>query len=429
MKKILFIILLICVKQANAQTVIIPDTAFVSYLHTVIPTAMTGNLMDTSSTAVTTLDSIDVYGDHITNLSGVQYFTSLTYLQCGINLLTTLPALPNSIQTLKCYNNQLTSLPALPNSLRNLLCSTNQLTSLPSLPDSLLYLDCHLNQLTYLPALPDSLQRMDCSSNQLTSLPALDNQLWDIRCNSNQITTLPTLPNIIVDLSCYHNLLTSLPLLPNNIAGPFFEVLDCSYNQLTSLPALPHGLLYFLCSNNQITNLPALPPILQDLFCQQNQLTNLPALPNYLRKLGCNNNNIPCFPIFPNTLITPAGFNISNNPFNCLPNYVTAMNATTLAIPLCTAGNTNGCAVGINEIQNQESISIFPNPVSSILTVRAEKEGIKNICVMNALGEILLKEEVNEKESNFDISTLSKGMYICTVISKNKKTTLKFIKQ
>jgi hypothetical protein len=35
--------------------------------------------------------------------------------------------------------------------------------------------------------------------------------------------------------------------------------------------------------------------------------------------------------------------NISGNPFTCLPNYITGMNAATLAFPLCEAGNTNGC--------------------------------------------------------------------------------------
>ena len=119
MKKFLLIALLICIKQINAQTyVAIPDSNFVHYLKTIVPTAFKGDSLNTSSTLVTTTtDSISVSSYSITNLSGIQYFTSLTYLECGTNSLTTLPALPNTLTYLDCSYNFLDSLPVLPNSL------------------------------------------------------------------------------------------------------------------------------------------------------------------------------------------------------------------------------------------------------------------------------------------------------------------------
>jgi hypothetical protein len=50
-------------------------------------------------------------------------------------------------------------------------------------------------------------------------------------------------------------------------------------------------------------------------------------------------------PQLPASLIDSNEFNISNNPLNCLPNYVPAMHAADLSLPLCASGNTNGCPV------------------------------------------------------------------------------------
>src|ERR1017187_405871 len=105
---------------------------------------MHGDSLNTSSTLVTTTTySITVSSRSIANLFGIQYFTSLTYLNCSYNSLTNLPALPNTLIYLDCCTNSITNLPALPNTLTELNCSNNTLTSLPTLPNALNYLSCH----------------------------------------------------------------------------------------------------------------------------------------------------------------------------------------------------------------------------------------------------------------------------------------------
>ena len=136
--------------------------------------------------------------DDITSLNNFYY---ITYIDCSHNQLTTLPqlqcnsngTLPNSLQKLYCWNNQLIILQQLPNSLQELYCNSNQLTTLPqlqcnsngTLPNSLQELYCEYNQLTALPQLPNSLQRIVCSHNQLTILPQLPNSLRYLICNNN----------------------------------------------------------------------------------------------------------------------------------------------------------------------------------------------------------------------------------------------------
>jgi fimbrial isopeptide formation D2 family protein len=347
--KITLICLLIVMNFASkAQNyVTIPDANFVIWLTAHIPSAMNGNLMDTSSTAVTTLSSIDVGNNSIADLTGIQYFDSLKTLDCGNdnsgnpNSLTSLPPLPTSLETLVCNGNSLTSLPTLPNALKYLMCYFNQLTSLPTLPNLLQFLNCSNNLLTSIPILPSSLQILGCVYNQLTSLPILPDSLQNIQCYHNQLMNLPSLPNTLTTLVCSDNQLTSLPSLPNTMTE-----LNCSNNQLTVLPTLQSSLLYLSCAFNQLTSLPPLPDSLQNLYCNNNNLTSFPFLPNSIFNLGCGNNNISCFPTFPNTFIDSVFFSITPNPFTCLPNYISAMNFATHAYPLCVIGDT------INNVNN-----------------------------------------------------------------------------
>ena len=226
--------------NANAQTyVTIPDTNFTSYLQNIIPGAMSGNQLNTSSTLVTTSTRVfNLSYKSISDLSGIQYFSSLDSLYGSYNFLTTLPILPNSLIYIDISNNQITNLSALPNSLIYIDVSNNQITSLPALPNSLQYFNSDFNyHLNSLPALPNTLQYLYCPYNSLTTLPVLPHQL---------------------------------------------QYLYCEYNLLTSLPVLPDSLLYLLCDSNRITCFPTFPKSLNIVSIQNNHFT---CLPNYIRAL------------------------------------------------------------------------------------------------------------------------------------------------
>jgi len=417
--------LLLSSTRVFAQYVTIPDANFATYLKGVIPSAMSGNQMDTTSPVVTSLTRIDVENMGIKDITGVQYFSSLITLDCGnglpstdSNKLTSLPNLPSTLDSLICGNNQLTSLPALPSNLRVLKCYLNHLTNLPTLPSSLKELDCYSNQIDSLPTLPTNITILQCQTNQITSIPILPGTITYFRCESNKLTSIPPLPSVLTTFYCGYNQITSLPVLPSGLialecdndllsslpvlpitltgldcAGNQLDTLPslpsalghlgCSNNQLTRLPALPSKITYILCAQNKLDSLPALPVALQTLWCDHNQLTSVPALPsgltdficdynhltsiptlpaglslfwcdhnqltslpvltNSLTEFLCDTNNISCFPVFPSCLNTAKYFDISGNPFTCLPNYVAKMDLTTLSYPLCAIINPNGC--------------------------------------------------------------------------------------
>jgi uncharacterized repeat protein (TIGR01451 family) len=398
-------VMLMLTVAARAQYVTIPDAKFSTYLNTIIPTAMSGNQMDTTKTAVKNLHRLSIEALGIADLTGAQYFRALITLDCGNgysvstpNTLTSLPALATTLDTLICGNNKITSLPALPNILQYLACYGNQLTGLPALSDSLTWLDCNTNKITSIPTLPLNLFYLDCGTNQLTSLPAMPGNLFYLVCKDNQLTGLPALPSYLYTLDCSYNKLTGLASLPSGLSSLYcnnnpsmsplnlpaslsmvecgscnmtslpalpatltflacesnpiislpalpasLTTLDCQMDSLTSLPALPVGLTTLQCYQDKITSLPTLPNSLTALWCYNNKITSIPNLPKALTQLECENNKIDCFPVFPNSLAHSTFFNISGNPFTCLPNYLPGMTITLLSYPLCLPGNTNGC--------------------------------------------------------------------------------------
>jgi hypothetical protein len=343
MKKFLLLTLLFCFVQTKAQTwVTIPDANFVTYLQSIIPAAMHNDSLDTSSSLVTTTtDTLNIFNHSISNLTGVQYFTSLTYLNCSGNGINNLPPLPNSIKFLEC--------------------SGNHLTNISSLPNSLTFFGCANNFLTNLPFLPNTIQVLYCDVNFLTTLPTLPNALCSLSCATNSLTTLPTFPNTITYLNCSHN-----------------------------------------------------------------HLNNLPVLPYSLTTINCPNNNITCFPFFPNPNIYVGKLDMTNNPYNCLPNYIPAMGSDTLTYPLCATGNSNGCPVSvtsINQFSYTHTVNIYPNPANNKIIIDAAD--VVDVKLFDVLGKQITSTKTNE----VDVSNFSDGVYFIQVQTKQNTATQKIIVQ
>ena len=133
-----------------------PDANFRSLVSDKYDSDHNGVLSEVERNAV---KEMACFAKQIANLKGVEFFTALTYLECGHNQLTSLDVSKNTELTeLACYRNSLTSLDLSKNTaLTALFCQSNRLTSLDvSKNTALTYLICHGNQLTglYLRAVP-----------------------------------------------------------------------------------------------------------------------------------------------------------------------------------------------------------------------------------------------------------------------------------
>lgn len=106
-----------------------PDPVFRTKVSTLADTNHDGKLSDTEIAAVA---SIDVHGQSVTNLQGIQFFTALAGLNCANNELKTLDLTQNTELTwLKCDSNQLKTLDLTQNTkLISLIVGSNFMTAL-----------------------------------------------------------------------------------------------------------------------------------------------------------------------------------------------------------------------------------------------------------------------------------------------------------
>jgi hypothetical protein len=178
-----------------SQNIMIPDANFKAYL---IKDSTININMDTAiqiSEAATYSGSIICRKLNITDLTGIEYFTSLNHLDCDTNKLSSLDVSKNTALTiLRCGDNELDSLDVSKNTALFFLdCSYNKLTSLSvSNNTKLIYLGCSLNQLDSLDLSSNtSLGSLLCGANQLISLDLSGNSaLTALDCSKNQLISL-----------------------------------------------------------------------------------------------------------------------------------------------------------------------------------------------------------------------------------------------
>ena len=203
-----------------------PDANF----RTIVEDFDTNNDSSLSDTEIAAVKKINCFRKRITNLKGIEYFTSLNNLWCAENKLTALDVSKNTALTdLYCSSNQLTTLDVSKNTaLTDLDCGRNQLTTLDvSKNTALTYLSCGYNQLTTLDVSKNTaLTYLSCRNNQLTTLDVSKNTaLTKLSCDNNQLTSLDVSNTDMDDLNCYDNIYQivvgndrtfDLSLLPGN---------------------------------------------------------------------------------------------------------------------------------------------------------------------------------------------------------------------
>jgi hypothetical protein len=78
---------------------------------------------------------------------------------------------------------------------------------------------------------------------------------------------------------------------------------------------------------------------------------------------------------------------------------------------------------------NNNTVSIYPNPVSSILTVQLNENEFGTIILHNQLGQNVLTKSVSNQQNKIDVSSLASGIYFYDFSSNNSKLQGKLIKK
>jgi Leucine-rich repeat (LRR) protein len=197
------------------QNVYIPDANFKAYLvgNSEINTNGDNEIQVSETSSFT--GAILCNDLSISDLTGIEAFTALTFLECSFNQLTSIDVSSNTALTfLDCSGNNLTSLDVSSNTaLTYLVCYSNQLTSLDISNNTALTL-------------------LSFSNNQIISLDLSNNTfLTDLYCEYNQLTSLDVSNNtVLIRLHCFFNQLECLNIKNGNNNNMIIFLADANPN-------------------------------------------------------------------------------------------------------------------------------------------------------------------------------------------------------
>jgi hypothetical protein len=95
---------------------------------------------------------------------------------------------------------------------------------------------------------------------------------------------------------------------------------------------------------------------------------------------------------------------------------------------ICSGVFTATCSTLANTDFENGDIQYFPNPVNDILNITSLKT-TATIQIINAIGQQVYSERITTKDTQIEMSTLTKGIYIAKVTSENQIQTFKVIKK
>tara|TARA_B100001287_G_scaffold123656_1_gene104184 strand:+ start:75 stop:1844 length:1770 start_codon:yes stop_codon:yes gene_type:complete len=185
----------LCEEQPILEKTFVPDDNFEAYLE---ENGMGDGVANNDSVLTSNISDVmrlEISGNEITDLIGIQDFEALHYLNAGGNSINSVNLTQNILlDTLGLNGNQLSSI--------NISSNTN-----------LLYLDVEDNQLT----------NLDVSNNQLLTI---------LSCASNQLVNLDISSNInLIEIYAFENQITSIDLSQN----PLLVHINFEINQLSCL--------------------------------------------------------------------------------------------------------------------------------------------------------------------------------------------------
>ena len=303
--------------------------------------------------SIDTITTLEIAGYEISDLTGLEDFSNLTYLYCYSNNLSELNVSSNLLlQHLYCSNNNLSELDISNNTaLTYLSCDNNNIGELNlSNNPEIVSLICFDNNISELNLSSNSeLTTVSCDNNNLSELDLSNNpNLTYLNCFNNNISELDlSANNLLSDLYCYSNNLSELDIsnntqlknincASNNLSflntsfNTMLTYLNCSWNDLSTINIGNNNLLNHLsCYGNMLAELDlSNNPALTDLYCYLNNLASLNVSNNnLLNNLWCYDNNIDCIEVWDlNYAISSQSCESDNNCFKKDDNAVWSLN-------------------------------------------------------------------------------------------------------
>jgi hypothetical protein len=411
----------------KAQNVYIPDANFKAVLVNNPSINTNGDTEIQVSEASSFSGMLIASGINISDMTGIEAFTSLNTLLCGWNALASLNLSANTgLTQLDCSGNQLTSLDVSANTaLFQLACNDNQLTSL-NLPNS------------------SALVNLYCYSNQLTSLDV--STKWNLNtlcCQNNQLTnlSLPPYANFSI-FYCSNNLISNLNI--QNGHNNSLQNFDASGNpNLTCIQVDNVAFMNTTWGNakdisasysancNPLTNCYAhftmSPDTIPQTWYALNQCTGNGTI-NYVWNWGDGTPN-DSTPNPSHTYATAGYYNICvsiADSAGCTNSYCDSSvyinkSSANAVINVSVVNQLPSYIITGLENPASSNFSIYPNPTSNILKIESTKNSNSNVKIYDAIGQLYLNEKLTNQNTSLNIQHLQSGIYFIKVDNNVQK--------
>ena len=84
--------------------------------------------------------------------------------------------------------------------------------------------------------------------------------------------------------------------------------------------------------------------------------------------------------------------------------------------------------IGISDIESDNSVTLYPNPVTDVLTIQSnEPNGLATVYSID--GRILIQTSLHQETQQISVNQLPTGMYLLVVETKEQRVVERFIKQ
>jgi len=158
---------------------------------------------------------------------------------------------------------------------------------------------------------------------------------------------------------------------------------------------------------------------------QNNVANEIPENLNFAKNFGSKTANYIAakssdltFNIYLNDLITPIATNLTSYEYLITSEFLTENGTYTVGV---ASAYTSGISeiittdfvyggVGINNLQNNSVVKIYPVPVNNILNI-SNANNSKGF-IYNNIGQLVQTIEINSENSTFDVSNLQSGSYV-----------------
>ena len=84
-------------------------------------------------------------------------------------------------------------------------------------------------------------------------------------------------------------------------------------------------------------------------------------------------------------------------------------------------------SVGVNEVENNLGLRVFPNPANEVINISLNKEVSATLTLLDVSGKVIKTQELNGISTSINTASLNSGVYFVTINDGTSVSTQKVV--